>query len=78
MKRIVTYDVIQGNNYDRFYDFISEYNGEKITESTYLIDTKLSQNDFEKKLKWIFSKGDNVAYISENDNIGLFYIRVKI
>ena len=78
MRRVVTYDVKQGNDYDRFYNFTKETKAEKITESTYLFDTTLSQQDFEKKLRWIFNKGDNVAYISENDKVGLFYIKLKI
>lgn len=77
MKRVVTYDVKKDNNYDRFYQFIKEAKAEKITESTYLFDTNLNQEAFQKKLKWAFNKGDNVSYITENDNIGLFYIKIN-
>ena len=78
MRRVVTYDIKQGNDYSRFYNFVREEKAEQITESTYLFDTVLSQKDFEKKLEWIFNRGDNVAYISENDKVGIFYIKLNI
>ena len=77
MKRIVTYDVKDGNNYNRFYEFVDEYLAEKITESTYLFDTELSQEAFAKRLKYVFNKGDKVAYITCNNKEGLFYIRIE-
>lgn len=78
MKRVVTYDVKQGNDYSRFYDFIKEAKAEQITESTYLFDTQLVQSDFEKKLRWAFNKGDNVNYISVNNESELFFIKLKM
>ena len=77
MKRIVTYDIKTGNDYSRFYAFAEETNAERITESTYLFDTQLSQDAFAKKLKYCFNKGDNVAYISCNIKEGLFFIRIE-
>ena len=77
MKRVVTYDVKEGNDYDRFYKFVEETSAEQITKSTYLFDTNLSQEDFEKRLRYAFNKGDRVAYISCNNKEGLFYIRVE-
>ena len=77
MKRIVTYAVKSGNDYDRFYQFVNEVSAEQITESTYLFDTELSQEAFAKKLKYCFNKGDNVAYISCNSKEGLFFIRIE-
>ena len=77
MKRVVTYDVKEGHNYDKFYKFVEETSAERITESTYLFDTNLSQEDFEKRLKYIFNKGDCVAYITCNNKEGLFYIRIE-
>lgn len=77
MKRIVTYDVKQGNDYKKFYDFVQEYRGIQITESTYELDTPLTQIDFEKRLRYVFSKEDNVSYISCNNKEGLFFIRVE-
>lgn len=77
MKRIVTYDVRQGNDYQKFYDFVKQYKGVRITESTYELDTPLSQADFEKRLRYVFGKDDNVAYISCNNKEGLFFIQVE-
>jgi len=77
MKRIITYDIKQGNDYQKFYDFVNEYHGVQITESTYELDTPLSQADFEKRLRYTFKKGDNVSYISYNNKEGLFFIRVE-
>lgn len=50
MKRILTYDVKDGNNYKKLYDFIATIKGKKLTESTYELDTLLSQKDFESKI----------------------------
>ena len=77
MKRVVTYDVKEGNDYSKFYEFVRESSAEKITESTYLFDTKLNQEDFSKRLKYVFNKGDKVAYITCNNKEGLFYIEVE-
>lgn len=76
MKRIVTYDVKQGNDYNKFYAFVEQYHGVQITESTYELDTPLTQEEFEKRLRYIFQKNDNVAYISCNNREGLFFLRV--
>ncbi len=78
MKRIVTYDVKKGNDYQAFYDYVEECNGEAITESTYLLNSDLKQNGFEDKLRQVFNKGDNVAYISVNDKNVLFYKKINI
>lgn len=48
MKRVVTYDVKEGNDYDRFYKFVEETSAEQITKSTYLFDTNLSQKTLKK------------------------------
>lgn len=77
MKRVITYDIKEGNSYNDFYDFIERFHGVKITKSTYIVETVLSQDAFEKILKSIFSKGDNVAYISVNEDSQLFYTRIK-
>ena len=78
MKRIVTYDINKNNSYDKWYEYIKKIKGLKITESTYLIDSELSQNDFEITIKKLFSKNDNVSYISQNNQECLFYIKLKI
>ncbi len=76
MKRIITYDVREGNNYDKLYTFIKKYNGKKITESTYEIDSILQLDEFKRQLKASVNSNDSVYYISVNrDNI-LFYNKI--
>ena len=78
MKRILTYDVKDGNDYKKLYDYIETIKGKKLTESTYELDTLLSQKDFESKIKSLFSKNDNVYYISVSDKNNLFYKKIVI
>ena len=78
MKRILTYDVKDGNDYKKLYDYIETIKGKKLTESTYELDTSLSQKDFESKIKSLFSKNDNVYYISVSDKNNLFYKKIVI
>ncbi len=78
MKRILTYDVKDGNDYKKLYDYIETIKGKKLTESTYELDTPLSQKDFESKIKSLFSKNDNVYYISVSDKNNLFYKKIVI
>lgn len=78
MKRILTYDVKDGNDYKKLYDYIETIKGKKLTESTYELDTPLSQKDFESKIKSLFSKNDNVYYISVFEKNNLFYKKIVI
>lgn len=78
MKRILTYDVKDGNDYKKLYDYIETIKGKKLTESTYELDTPLSQKDFESKIKSLFSKNDNVYYISVSNKNNLFYKKIVI
>ena len=78
MKRILTYDVKDGIDYKKLYDYIETIKGKKLTESTYELDTSLSQKDFESKIKSLFSKNDNVYYISVSDKNNLFYRKIVI
>lgn len=78
MKRILTYDVKDGNDYKKLYDYIETIKGKKLTESTYELDTSLSQKDFESKIKSLLSKNDNVYYISVSDKNNLFYRKIVI
>ena len=73
MKRIVTYDVKEGNDYNNFYAYVDKVKGVRITESTYELDTSLSQEQFEVKINSLFNKGDNVSYISVNKKNELYY-----
>lgn len=78
MRRILTYDVKDGNDYKKLYDYIETIKGKKLTESTYELDSPLSQKDFESKIKSLFSKNDNVYYISVSDKNNLFYKKIVI
>lgn len=78
MRRILTYDVKDGNDYKKLYDYIETIKGKKLTESTYELDTPLSQKDFESKIKSLFSRNDNVYYISVTDKNNLFYKKIVI
>ena len=75
MNRIVTYDIKQNNDYQKWYAFVEKVKGIKITESTYMISTELNQTEFEKLLRSLFQINDNVAYITCNAKEGLFYIK---
>lgn len=76
--RIVTYDVKQGNDYSAWYDYVERIDGRKITESTYALNTSLSQEGFENRLRSLFNKGDNVAYISVNKDNDLYWKKIII
>ena len=78
MKRIVTYDVKEGNDYKKFYDYVNSVKGVKITESTYELDTLLKEEDFKNKIKGLFNKGDNVYYISVSSENKIFYKKIVI
>ena len=75
MNRIVTYDIKQNNDYQKWYAFVEKVKGIKITESTYMISSELNQTEFEKLLRSLFQINDNVAYITCNAKEGLFYIK---
>lgn len=77
-KRIVTYDVKTGNNYDAFYELVDETNAKMITESTYEFNTTWDQDTFEQKIASVFTKGDNVHYISVSNKNELFTKKINI
>ena len=77
-KRIVTYDVIEGNDYSKFYDLVDNTNAKMITESTYEFNTEWNQETFEKNIANVFSKGDNVHFISVIDKNLLFTKKINI
>lgn len=78
MKRVVTYDVKNGNNYDDFYALVEDCGATMLTESTYLFDTNWNQNTFESKMIATFNKGDNVHYISVDKENKLFTKKLKL
>ena len=76
VKRIVTYDVRQGNDYADFYTMVEKYNAKKLTESTYEFNTNLNQESFRSMLRSAFSRRDLVYYISTNKEGQLFYEKI--
>ncbi len=69
---IVSYDVnvTKSGSYDKFYEYLErrgEKNYQALTESTYLILSKLDLDVFIKKMKQCFNKGDNVYVIAAED-----------
>ena len=67
-KRIVTYDVKEGNDYSKFYDLVDNTNAKMITESTYEFNTEWNQETFE----------NNVHFISVSDKNLLFTKKINI
>ena len=78
MKRLVTYDIKSGNDYSAFYDYVDKVNALQLTESTYLLETTLNQEEFERKIISLFSKGDNVHYVTVNEHHNLITIKIPL
>lgn len=76
MKRLITYDIIKGNDYSKLYEFIEKYKGIQITESTYEITCSLSLDVFKQEIRKVIRSNDKVYVISVNKDNVLFYIKV--
>ena len=79
MERIITYDLKHGSpdDYRDLYKVLQDLNGKQLTESTYVIDTPLSQKEIAEKLKKAIYHGDVLYYISvESETHKLFYNRI--
>ena len=76
MKRLITYDIIKGNDYSKLYEFIEKYKGIQITESTYEVTCSLSLEGFKKEIKKVIRNNDKVYVISVNTKNVLFYTKV--
>lgn len=76
MKRLITYDIIKGNDYSKLYEFIEKYNGIQITESTYEITCSLSLDVFKQEIRRVIRSNDKVYVISVNTDNVLFYTKV--
>ena len=76
MKRYVSYDIKEENSYEDLYNYFDEVNAEKITESTYRVDSKLNLDSFCTKLKNLTSPEDTVVVISGNAK-GAFHRKVR-
>lgn len=68
--RFITYDLKYANtdNYSELYELIRKYNGEKITESTYKIQTTETWDMFKNKFFKATKSGDNVKAIVYANN----------
>lgn len=76
MKRLITYDIIKGNDYSKLYEFIEKYKGIQITESTYEITCSLSLDVFKQEIRNVIRSNDKVYVISVNTDNVLFYTKV--
>ena len=78
MKRIITYDLKQGNtsDYQELCNVFKVLNGTQLTESSYVINTSLSQEKIKKMIKDVIYSDDIVYYISVNQNGELFYSKI--
>ena len=76
MKRLITYDIIKGNDYSKLYEFIEKYKGIQITESTYEITCSLSLDVFKQEIRKVIRSNDKVYVISVNKDKALFYTKV--
>ena len=67
--RFITYDLnyASSEEYGELYTLIDEYNGKKITESTYQIETNEEWAIFKTKFKNATHTGDNVKAIVHTD-----------
>ena len=76
MERIITYDLKHADrdDYQMLYDLFDELNGIQLTESTYVINTSLSQQEIIKKIENVIYEDDTVYYISvDSKSKTLFY-----
>lgn len=76
MKRLITYDIIKGNDYSKLYEFIEKYKVIQITESTYEITCSLSLDVFKQEIRKVIRSNDKVYVISVNTDNVLFYTKV--
>lgn len=78
MKRIIAYDLVDstGSDYQDLYDVLDELNRTRINESTYWIDTELSQTDIINKIAAVIDKNDKVFFISVSSENKLFAKRI--
>lgn len=74
--RLITYDIIKGNDYSKLYEFIEKYKGIQITESTYEITCSLSLDVFKQEIRKVIRSNDKVYVISVNTDNVLFYTKV--
>lgn len=80
MKRVVTYDVTEGNeqSYYDFFEYAREGKAKQLTESTYLFPEVNNDDMFSRKIRSLFSAGDTVYIIgADGDDDDLFYRKIR-
>ena len=77
MKRIITYDIKEGNDYKPLYALLEELNGEMLTESTYLIDTVLSMDEIVAKIQGVTYSNDNIYFVSVDTEHALLINKIR-
>lgn len=79
MRRVVTYDVTEGNEQDYydFWDYAERRGAKRLTESTYLFANIRSDLVFHQEIHSLFSKGDTVFIIGVNGEGDLFCRQVR-
>lgn len=75
--RVLTYDLkyAKTESYQDLYDYLNSVKATKLTESSYLIETKQEWDDFKKKILSITKIGDNVKAIVNSNGIEVRTIR---
>ena len=80
MERIITYDLKHkdSDDYQKLYNVFTSLNAKQLTESTYVINTSLSQKDIINKIKSTIYPDDIVYYISvDSETHKIFYIKIS-
>lgn len=79
VERVITYDLAyaDSDDYKDFYDLLKRLNGKMLTESTYVINSSLEQNEIIRLIRNVMKREDNIYYISVDNKTGkIFYNRV--
>lgn len=77
MKRYVTYDIMEGNSYNRLYDFFSKIGAKKVTESTYETNTNIDFETFCAYLSQVTSFGDRVFVIYRTSGGDMMHKKIR-
>ena len=79
MKRVLTYDLkyADSNDYSELYNYFKRVGAKQLTESSYLIDSPLSLEEFKTKIRSLTKYGDNVKVISVNTANELFVADIR-
>lgn len=76
MKIVVTYDVVDDDVYERFYNFAKRYKARQLTESSYEFNIKEGITVFANKIGQVFDAKDKVYLIYSSPNYGLISYKI--